>query len=54
MVSYGIIGLFIGPIILAFTYSLFMIWLTVNDAPAAQQASDVPPAVERAAGKEPG
>ena len=54
MVSYGIIGLFIGPIILAFTYSLFMIWLTAEDAPVAAQMPEVPPAVERAAGKEPG
>ena len=54
MVSYGIIGLFIGPIILAFTYSLFMIWLTAGDAPVAAEMPEVPPAVERAAGKEPG
>lgn len=28
MVGYGIVGLFVGPIVLSFTYVLFMIWLT--------------------------
>ena len=32
MISYGIIGLFIGPIVLAFSYKLFMVWLTDGDA----------------------
>jgi predicted PurR-regulated permease PerM len=27
MVGYGIIGLFIGPIVLAFTYKMFIVWL---------------------------
>jgi predicted PurR-regulated permease PerM len=33
MVSYGIIGLFIGPIILAFSYSLFIVWLNEGEMP---------------------
>jgi hypothetical protein len=33
---------------------MFMIWLTADDAPVAAEMPEVPPAVERAAGKEPG
>jgi predicted PurR-regulated permease PerM len=31
MIANGIIGLFVGPIVLSFTYSLFMVWLDAGD-----------------------
>lgn len=30
MVGYGIIGLFIGPIVLAFSYKMFIVWLNIS------------------------
>jgi predicted PurR-regulated permease PerM len=36
LISFGIIGLFIGPVILAVTYTLLRAWVIGTDAPAAE------------------
>ncbi len=33
LISFGIIGIFIGPVVLAVTYTLLQIWLTVTEQP---------------------
>ena len=38
MLSYGIVGLFVGPIVLAFSYSLFMLWLSEAPGPVEARA----------------
>jgi predicted PurR-regulated permease PerM len=39
MLAYGIIGLFIGPIILAFSYSLYRVWLDEDRTPDSRQGA---------------
>jgi predicted PurR-regulated permease PerM len=38
LISFGIIGLFIGPLVLAVTYTLLMDWIE-DDHPAESQVS---------------
>ena len=40
MVGYGIVGLFVGPIVLSFSYVLFMIWLEGPGRFAKEPSSD--------------
>jgi len=42
MIANGIIGLFIGPIVLSFTYSLFMVWLDADDIVTAADTPVAP------------
>lgn len=44
MVGYGIVGLFVGPIVLSFSYVLFMVWL--EGPGAVMNDSEGPPVVE--------
>ena len=39
MVANGIIGLFVGPIVLSFTYSQFLVWLRADDEAPKEAAS---------------
>ena len=47
MVTGGVIGLFIGPVMLAVAYRLF--WLWVEDQPQPQLAQPAPEAIEQSA-----
>lgn len=38
MVGYGIVGLFVGPIVLSFSYVLFIVWLTGSAPGASREA----------------
>jgi predicted PurR-regulated permease PerM len=41
MIQFGIIGLFIGAVILALGYTLFQVWLSNAEPPSLEQAEDV-------------
>ena len=43
MVANGIVGLFVGPIILGFSYSLFMVWLYGGALPEDAAEGEVEP-----------
>ena len=48
LISFGIIGLFIGPVILAVTFTLLRAWISRGDNPAAPVAAEsAPPAVDK-------
>ncbi len=41
LVAFGVIGLFIGPVLLAVTYTLLVAWVTMDERPAASALTDV-------------
>jgi predicted PurR-regulated permease PerM len=43
MIANGIVGLFVGPIILGFSYSLFMVWLYGGTMPEDPAENEVGP-----------
>lgn len=45
MLSYGLVGLFIGPVILAVFYELLTAWLAIDPAAEADTKPETPPAV---------
>src|SRR4030095_4998435 len=43
LLAFGIIGLFIGPVVLAVTYTLLQAWVAGHEPKAAGTGSDVAP-----------
>lgn len=33
LIAFGIVGLFVGPVVLAVTYTLLKVWMNERDAP---------------------
>jgi predicted PurR-regulated permease PerM len=50
LIGFGVIGLFVGPVILAATYTLTLAWIAETAPPSLTQQKSASPAVEAHAG----